>query len=58
MVLPLDLLQYETHQAAVEKVIAHFGKVCKCMCVRRWDMERYARVCVCVCVCVCVHVKL
>ncbi|KAL5463658.1 hypothetical protein EMCRGX_G032573 [Ephydatia muelleri] len=27
MVLPLDLLQYETHQAAVEKVIARFGKV-------------------------------
>ena len=27
LVLPLDLVQFETHQAAVQSVLKHFGQV-------------------------------
>ena len=27
LVLPLDLLQFETHQAAAQSVLKHFGQV-------------------------------
>lgn len=29
LVLTIDMLQFETHAAAVETVINHFGQVCK-----------------------------
>ena len=55
IILPLDLLEYGSHQAAVEDAISHFGKVCVCVCV--WVCV-YVWVCGCLCVgvlCMCMN---